>query len=310
MDSHRHSRLVGTLYAVSAFILWGALPVYWKALHQVPPAVILGHRIVWTFVFTFTATLIRGHLPLLGAALRDRRRRTAVLFCALLLTANWFLYLFAVATNRLIEASLGYYINPLLSVLFGVIFLKERLGFWQVIAFLVASVGVTTLAVDYGRFPWISFLIAISFGLYGLIKKASGIDSKISITAESMVLTPFAALFLIGSLLRGGPFFLALSPVVGFLLVFSGVITALPLVWFSKAAETIPLSRVGFIQYLTPTSFLLLGVIAYHEPFFPVELISFACIWTSLVLFSLAGSRFFDRLTPGRFKKKPEGSLP
>ena len=307
MNSKRNTALVGTLYAIAAFVLWGALPVYWKELHQVPPATILGHRIVWTLVFTLGLVIIRGHLPLLRAAFAHRRQRAAILLCAITLTGNWFFYLYAVATDHLIEASLGYYINPLLSVLFGVIFLKERLAFWQVVAFFVAAAGVVILTVDYGRFPWISFLIAISFGLYGLIKKASGIDSRISITAESMVLTPFAALYLLVPLLRGGTFYLGLSPLVAILLVFSGVVTALPLLWFSKAAENIPLSRVGFAQYLTPSSFLVLGVVAYHEPFSLVQLMSFACIWAALLLFSLSRTPFFQLLTPARFRTGVEG---
>lgn len=308
MNSKRNTALVGTLYAIAAFVLWGALPVYWKVLHHVPPATILGHRIVWTLVFTLGLVSIRGHLPLLRAAFADRRQRSAIILCAVTLTGNWFFYLYAVATDHLIEASLGYYINPLLSVLFGVLFLKERLAFWQVVAFFMAAVGVVILTVDYGRLPWISFLIAISFGLYGLIKKASGIDSRISITAESMVLTPFAALYLLIPLLRGGTFYLGLSPVVAILLIFSGVVTALPLLWFSKAAENIPLSRVGFAQYLTPSSFLVLGVVAYHEPFSLVQLLSFACIWAALLFFGLSRTPFFRLLTPRRFRTGAEGS--
>ncbi len=307
MNSQRNTALVGTLYAIAAFVLWGALPVYWKVLHQVPPATILGHRIVWTLVFTLGLVSIRGHLPLLRAAFSDRRQRAAIILCAVTLTGNWFFYLYAVATDHLIEASLGYYINPLLSVLFGVVFLKERLAFWQIVAFFIAAVGVLVLTVAYGKFPWISFLIAFSFGLYGLIKKASGIDSRISITAESMVLTPFAALYLLVPLLRGGTFYLGLSPLVAILLAFSGVVTALPLIWFSKAAENIPLSRVGFAQYLTPSSFLLLGVVAYHEPFSMIQLLSFACIWTALLFFSLSRTPFFQLLTPARFRTSAEG---
>ena len=309
MHSHQHKALIGTLYAVAAFVLWGALPVYWKVLHQVPPGVILGHRIVWTFAFTLGLVLVRGDFSILRDALRERRQRIAIFLCAVTLTGNWFFYLYAVATNHLIEASLGYYINPLLSVLFGVLFLKERLGFWQVIAFAVAVAGVVMLTIDYGRFPWISILIAVSFGLYGLIKKASGIDSRISITAESMVLTPFALVLLVVPVLRGGTFYLGLSPLVAILLIFSGVITALPLIWFARAAELIPLSRVGFAQYLTPTSFLVLGVLAYHEAFSLVQLASFACIWIALLFFTMSGTRLLIRLTPHRFRRSPEGSV-
>jgi len=309
MNTQQQSQLKGTLYAVSAFALWGATPIYWKALHQVPPAVILGQRMIWTFLFALVWVLLRGHLRLLRAAFADRRHRTAIILCAITLTSNWFLYLYAVASNHLIEASLGYYINPLLSVLFGVLFLKERLRFWQLVALLVAAAAVGILTAAYGRFPWISILIAFSFGLYGLIKKASGIDSRISITAESMFLTPFAAVFLVAANLRSGIFYLGLNPLVTLLIVCTGIVTALPLLWFAKAAENIPLSRVGFAQYLTPTSFLLLGVLAYHEPFSRVQLVSFICIWTALALFSLSGTPLLRRFTPRRFRRptgKPE----
>lgn len=302
MDSQQMNRLKGTLYAVAAFAFWGGTPVYWKLLAQVPPVMLLAYRVVWTFVLTVGLVLLRRHWGILRAALANRRHRWAVVFCALTLSANWFIYLYAIATNHLIQASLGYYINPLLSVLFGVVFLKERLGFWHVVAIAIAAAGVAVLTAAYGHFPWISVSIAVAFGLYGLIKKASGIDSRISLPAESMLLTPVAAAFLIISLLRGGTFYFTASPLVAVLLVLSGVVTALPLMWFAKAAENIPLSWVGFTQYLTPTAFLALATLAYREPFSAAQLVSFACIWTALTLFTLSETGLMERITPPSFR--------
>lgn len=304
MGKQRHRLLEGTLYAVAAFIMWGALPIYWRSLQHVPPSALLAYRIILTFLFTLVLTWTRGHLTLLGRAFADRKHRFAIAACAITLTGNWFFFLYAVVTNHLVEASLGYYINPLLSVIFGVLFLKERLGFYRFIALIVAGSGVTTLAVAYGHVPWISLLIALCFGIYGLIKKASGIDSRISITAESMVLTPFAVAFLLVTSLRGGSLYLDRGAATVVLLLLSGFATALPLIWFSKAAETIPLSRVGFIQYLTPTAFLLLGVGIYHEGFSLVQLIAFGCIWTALALFSLADTRLLRRAVPPAFRSE------
>lgn len=304
MDSKQKNRLKGTLYAVAAFAFWGATPVYWKLLEHVSPLMLLAYRVVWALVLTVSFVLLRRQWSILRAAFANRRHRWAIIFCALTLSVNWFLYLYAIETNHLIQASLGYYINPLLSVLFGVVFLKERLSFWHIVAIAIAAAGVVVLTAAYGHFPWISISIAIAFGLYGLIKKASGIDSRISLPAESMVLTPFAVAFIVISLLRGGTLTFTESPLIALLLVFSGVVTALPLMWFAKAAENIPLSRVGFTQYLTPTAFLVLATLAYREPFTVIQLVSFACIWVALTLFTLSETGLMDRLTPRPFRAR------
>ncbi len=292
----------GTIYALAAFILWGILPVYWKLLHAVPAGEILAHRIFWSAVFV-TAVLLYIGRKNFHSLLRDRRNRISLVLTGTLIGVNWFTYIFAVHTDRIVEASMGYYINPLISILLGLIVLKERLNRLQWIALILALIGVLLITVQFGRIPWIALVLSITFGLYGLIKKIMNLDALSSLGIETLLLAPIAGSFIILQAVNGNGAFLITGYKIDILLIFSGAITALPLYWFAQGARRIPLSRIGFLQYLAPTLMLLIGIIAYREPFTSVHVMSFGLIWTALALYTISlirSSKYIER----RMRKK------
>jgi len=290
----QNQHLTGTLHAIAAFGLWGVLPIYWKFLSSVPSVEIFAHRVFWAFVFAFLMLLLLGR-PRFLHLLKTPKNALALLATSLLIGINWFVYIFAVATDHVLAASMGYYINPLFSVFLGVVFLKERLTLWQVVALLLASCGVAVVAFDAGGIPWISLALVGSFGFYGLIKKVIGLDSLSSLAVESMFLSPLAFGYIILKAARGTGAFLVQAPWVSVLLVAAGAITALPLYWFAQAAQRIPLSRVGFIQYLAPTLMLVVGVGLYGEPFTWVQGASFGLIWAGIIVYLLSATPPFAR---------------
>ncbi|MBU7005905.1 EamA family transporter RarD [Phosphitispora fastidiosa] len=294
--------LRGIAYTVAAFTAWGILPLYWKALKQVPAGEILAHRIFWSFVFAAAALFIYGRRHEFISMLSIRPNRVYALVCAGLISANWFTYIWAVNAGHVVEASLGYYINPLFSVFLGVVVLKEKLNFWQVCSILLAAAGVAVITVTYGRIPWIALILTLTFGTYGLIKKVADIESLMGLTLETVVIAPAALGYIIFKQAAGtGNLGYSLS--LAALLVFSGIVTGLPLLWFAKGAQVVPLSTVGLTQYLAPTITLFLGVFVFREPFTVVEAISFGLIWVALLIYSLSGMKWMYRLQPRLFKK-------
>lgn len=265
-------RVVGTLYAIIAFASWGILPIYWKLLTAVSSLEVAAHRVMGAF----------------------------------LIGTNWFVFIYAVSSNQLVQASMGYYINPLLSIFLGLVVLKERLNLWQLLALLLAFGAVLVMTCQYGKFPWISIVLATSFALYGLVKKLSDIDSMISVAGETMLLTPLAVALVTMKASQGASAFGNLSAKITGLLIFSGIVTGLPLFWFTQGAQKIPPSRIGFIQYLAPTFMLLIGVILYKEPFTGAHKISFGLIWTALALYSLSKTRLLAQIESkyGKFLKE------
>jgi len=292
----------GIAYTVAAFTAWGILPLYWKALKQVPAGEILAHRIFWSFIFAAAALFIYGRRNEFISMLSIRSNRVYALLCAGLISANWFTYIWAVNAGHVVEASLGYYINPLFSVFLGVVVLKEKLNFWQVCSILLAAAGVAVITATYGRIPWIALILTLTFGIYGLVKKLAGIESLMGLTLETVVIAP-AALGYIVFKQAAGTGNLGYSLSLAALLVFSGIVTGLPLLWFAKGAQIVPLSTVGLTQYLAPTITLFLGVFIFREPFTSVEAISFGLIWVALLIYSLSGMRWMYRLQPRLFKK-------
>jgi chloramphenicol-sensitive protein RarD len=288
-----HAQLAGTLYALAAFLLWGVLPAYWKLLGHMPALEILSHRIFWSCVFVSAILLVKGQWLNVVRPLANPRQAVGMVCSTLLISLNWFLYIWAVNSAHMVEASMGYYINPLISVALGVLVFRERFGLWERIALGLATVGVLIVTVSYGRFPWISLTLAFSFGLYGLVKKLTPVGSLAALGLETLLMAPLC-LFYIGLRgYRGVGAFGASSWQTTALLVFAGVVTALPLFWFAQAAKLIPLSRVGFLQYLAPSLMLLLGVLVYGEQFTRAHLLSFGCIWCALLIYS--GSQAFSR---------------
>jgi chloramphenicol-sensitive protein RarD len=283
----RSEYIRGLIFAVLAFFTWGVLAVYWKLLKQVPPLEILSHRIWWAFVFLMFLLLFQKRLSV-RKLLKNRKVFFTLLITALLIGGNWFTYIFAVNSNRIIETSMGYYINPIVSVFLGLIVLDEKLTTLQWVALGLASIGVLYMAFDYGKFPWIALILAFSFGFYGLFKKKAQLPSMLSLFVETIILAPFALAYIIrGEILGTGALF-SISPLTDLLLIGAGVVTSLPLYWFARGAKRIPLSTVGFIQYLGPTLMLLIGVFLYGEPFTRAHAISFSLIWAALILYSIS----------------------
>ena len=286
----------GYLYALIAFGTWGVMPIYWRQLHALSPLEILAHRLIWSAV-----TMIIG-LAILkdGAWLLKVRRSPGILLlvlaASLLTTANWITYLWAVNSGYVAKISLGYFINPLLSVLLGSIFLGERLRGGQKVAVLVAVAGVLYLTLSLGELPWIALSLAFTFGLYGLVRKKIDLSGMQGFCLEMSLLLVPALLILLYSGQQGGGAWTGSSwPRIGLLLIGTGVISAIPLVSFGAAARLIPLSSLGLMQYLAPSTQFLLGVFLYKEPFTTVELVGYSFIWAALLVYSLEGLLFMRR---------------
>jgi chloramphenicol-sensitive protein RarD len=285
----------GVGYILAAYLSWGLLPVYWKALESVPSQQILSHRILWSFVFVVVLLHLQKRWPELRATFRDRRNRLICLLTAAIIGSNWFIYIWAVINHHILDASLGYFINPLISVLLGVIFLRERMDRWQSTAFVLAALGVGYQTFQYGRIPWISLSLALTFGFYGLLRKTARVESLIGLAAETALLSPLLLGFLVVSQIQGVGVVGKASPAVHVLLLGSGVVTAAPLLWFTLGVRKIPLSTAGFLQYIAPCLQLLLGVAAYGEAVTTTHLISFSFIWLALLIFSLSRSSLLKR---------------
>ena len=278
----------GVLYAVGANLLWGFLPIYWKALRAVPPVEILAHRIIWSFIFLAVLMTLRKSWPALREKLRCRRTLAAFLASSGLIAVNWLLYIWAVNSSHLVETSLGYFINPLVNVLLGFLFLRERLNRPQTVAVILAGTGLLFLTWRYGGLPWVALGLAFSFGFYGLIKKVGALSATEGLTFETAVLSvPALAYLLLVGAGGTGAFGRGVNPTT--LLALSGVVTASPMLLFAVAARRIPLATVGFLGYISPSLQFILGVLVYREPFDAARLVGFVIIWVALAVYSLDG---------------------
>lgn len=284
--------LSGTLYAIAAFGSWGLLPLYWKLLKQVPAPEILAHRVLWACLFVCLILFRKEQWRRLKDVWAVKTQRRGVIGCAAFISVNWALYIWAVNAGHVVDASLGYYINPLFSVFLGLVMLRERLRFWQYVALGWACVGVVILTVEYGRIPWIALTLAFSFGMYGFLKKIAAVEALIGLGLETLCVAPLCLAYIVVRQYQGVGAFGTISLTVTALLICSGVITALPLLWFAEATKRIPLSSVGFLQYLSPTLMLACAILLFHEAFTPVHLVSFGCIWGALLLYSLSHTGF------------------
>lgn len=274
------------IYAFSAYLLWGFFPLYFKGVAHVPSLEVLAHRIAWslvTLVFLLTAT--KGWNKVRAAL---AHRKTLITLCATttLISTNWFVFIYAVAHDEVLQSSFGYFINPLVSVLLGFLFLGERLRRLQLVSLAFAFAGVLILFLHHGGPPWISLVLAITFALYGLLRKVVPVDSLTGLSVETLLFFPAASGYLIFLGVTGKGAFPSETLKDNILLPFAGVITAVPLLWFSAAARRLRLATIGFMQYITPTMHFLLAVLAFGEPFNRTHLASFACIWAGLALYS------------------------
>ena len=281
----------GILYAGAAYLLWGLLPVYWKALQTVPAAEILGHRMVWSLGFVLLLLVVRRHWGWVKTAVSTPRILLTFIASGVLLAVNWLTYIWAVNAGFVVETSLGYFINPLVNVLLGVLFLGERLRVGQWTAVFIAFVGVVYLTLIYGQLPWIALTLAVSFALYGLLRKTADLNSVEGLSLETAVLFPFACGYLMYLQLTGQAVAGQGDWTIYLLLVMTGLVTAVPLLLFAAGARRINLSTIGLLQYIAPTIQFLLGVFLYDEPFSRQQLIGFSLIWLALLIYSVDSVR-------------------
>jgi chloramphenicol-sensitive protein RarD len=277
---------LGVLYAASAYVTWGIIPIFWKFLSHVGADEIVAHRIVWTLIFAVAALGAWERLPKLVSALRNRKALLALTASAVLIAINWGLFIWAVTTDRIIETSLGYYINPLVSIVIGVTVLGERLTRVQMAAIALATLGVLNQTVSLGYLPWVSLVLAVSFGVYGLIRKTVAVESLEGLTVEAIILAPLSLGYIVYLVASGQGAFFHVDVTTDFLLILAGPLTAIPLLLFSAGVRMIRLSTIGFLQYLAPSISLVLAVFLYNEPFTHAHAITFALIWSALALVS------------------------
>ena len=279
----------GILYAALAYIAWGLFPLYFKQVADVPSLEVVMHRTLWSLVFVFGVLMVRRQWSWMGAVLRQPKVLAAFGLSAMLLSGNWLTYVWAVQNQHVVDASLGYFILPLVNVALGFVFLRERPRSGQWMAVAVAAAGVLWLAVQAGRLPWIALVLALSFGFYGLLRKVAVLGALEGLALETLVLAPVAAVVLgwwawqgQGALVQGTP------ATVGWLLL-AGPMTAVPLLLFAAGARLIPMSTLGILQYISPSLQFALGVWLFHEPFEPARLVGFVLIWAALLVYSMEG---------------------
>lgn len=277
----------GVCFGVAAYLWWGLCAIYFKAVASVPALEVLAHRVVWSVLLLAALVLFQRRWGHVLAAIRTRRVFLRLCITTALIANNWGIFIWAVAHGALLQASLGYFINPLINVLLGVVFLRERLRRAQVISVVLACVGVGWMVARYGQVPWIALVLALSFGFYGLLRKTTPVNAIEGLTIETGLLTPAAIAFLVYQSARGQGAFGAGSPSIDVLLASAGVVTAVPLLWFAAAARRLRYATLGFIQYIAPTGQFLLAVLAFGEPFTREHLITFALIWLALAVYSL-----------------------
>jgi len=278
----------GTITAISAFFLWGIFPIYWKALKHVPSTQILAHRVVWSLVFILFLVSVQRRWKEVNSIISFSRNVPRFLFTSFLLGTNWLIYIWAVNTNQIVEASLGYFINPLVNVCLGMVFLRERLYRWQVISVVLAFIGVLFLTLHYGRVPWIAFTLAFTFGIYGLLRKTAKAGSMVGLLFETAILTPIALIYLITLSVQGSGALFCAGLQTDVLLTGAGLVTAIPLLLFAHGARRIQYSTVGFLQYIAPTGQLLVGVLFYKELFTSTHAISFGFVWVAIIIYSIS----------------------
>lgn len=285
---------VGVAYGLAAYVAWGLVAVYFKAIAHVPPLEVLAHRVVWSVLLLTGILYTRRRLGLIRDALRDRTAMLTLLGTTILIAVNWFTFIWAVANNRLLEAGLGYFTNPLVNVLLGFIFLRERLRPWQAVSVVLAAIGVAVRTYAIGSLPAVALILAFSFGFYGLLRKVVRVESLVGLTIETTLLLPVAVVYLTYLTATGHIYFGTVSWSTTLLLAMAGAVTSIPLLWFTNAARRLRLATIGFMQYLAPTGQCLLAVIAFGEPFERTQWITFGFIWTALAIYSVDALRALD----------------
>ena len=278
---------LGPMYAILAYGAWGLFPVYWKQFGDIPALEILSHRMIWSLLLLLGLLAVLRRGTELRVVFRSRRSTMRLLMSATLLALNWGTYIYGVNHDRILETSLGYFINPLVTVLLGLIFLGERLGRWQQVAVAIAAAGVGWFTLSVGQVPWLALILAFSFAFYGLLRKLVPVAPMTGLAVETLLITPVALAYVLHMQYSGSGHFGA-SPRLTLLFIGCGVATSLPLLWFNNAAKRLRLATLGFFQYLAPSLQFLLGIFLYREPLDSNLLVLFGFIWTALVIYSVS----------------------
>lgn len=285
----------GIFFGLAAYVLWGILPVYWKALELVSPFEILSSRFMWSCVFVFLLIIFQKKWPLFSKEVKqvfsNVKTGAAMVAAGITISFNWGTFIWAVNNGHIVETSMGYYINPLVSILFAVVFLHERLDKMQLAAITCAFIGVASMVYSFGKIPWVSLTLAFTFALYGLLKKILPVSALTSIMLETLLITPLALVYEYSLWQQGVSFYASGNLQVIMMLTGAGVVTAIPLLLFTAGARLLPLKIIGFLQYISPTLTLLIGVFVYNEAFTASHLLAFGWIWAALLLFIVSQLR-------------------
>lgn len=285
----------GIFFGLAAYVLWGILPVYWKALELVSPFEILSSRFMWSCVFVFLLIIFQKKWPLFAKEVKlvfsNVKTGAAMVAAGITISFNWGTFIWAVNNGHIVETSMGYYINPLVSILFAVVFLREWLDKMQLAAITCAFIGVASMVYSFGKIPWVSLTLAFTFALYGLLKKILPVSALTSIMLETLLITPLALVYEYSLWQQGVSFYASGNLQVIMMLTGAGVVTAIPLLLFTAGARLLPLKIIGFLQYISPTLTLLIGVFVYNEAFTASHLLAFGWIWAALLLFIVSQLR-------------------
>lgn len=285
----------GIFFGLAAYVLWGILPVYWKALELVSPFEILSSRFMWSCVFVFLLIIFQKKWPLFTKEVKqvfsNVKTGAAMVAAGITISFNWGTFIWAVNNGHIVETSMGYYINPLVSILFAVVFLRERLDKMQLAAITCAFIGVASMVYSFGKIPWVSLTLAFTFALYGLLKKILPVSALTSIMLETLLITPLALVYEYSLWQQGVSFYASGNLQVIMMLTGAGIVTAIPLLLFTAGARLLPLKIIGFLQYISQTLTLLIGVFVYNEAFTASHLLAFGWIWAALLLFIVSQLR-------------------
>lgn len=285
----------GVIYAILAFVFWGLVPIYFKLISSVSPMEILIHRILWSVVFLSILIVATKQTKTLKKILKDKKKMKILFLTSILVSSNWLIFIWAISNDKITEASLGYYINPIVNVILGILFFSEKPTKFQKIAILFALFAIVNEIISFGSIPLVSVSLALTFGFYGMFRKKISLPSVAGLYIETLLISPFAIIYFIYLVYTSANMFVFPPNYISWLLVCAGLITVIPLLWFNAATTRISLVKLGFLQYIGPTLAFLLGVFVYHEPFDEKKLITFAFIWIALIFFTM-DSRYPKKL--------------
>ncbi|MDM8533470.1 EamA family transporter RarD [Clostridiaceae bacterium HSG29] len=284
-DFVKSEKLKGVLFVLLTYLFWGVQPIFWKQLKHIDSIQLIAHRIFWSFLFFLVILKYQNKISEIKEVMKDKKKFGLTVFAGYLISANWFIYIYAINTNRILETSLGYYINPIISVILGMIFLKEKFNKNQILSFIFACLGVLVIIVKFKALPWIAMVLPVMFGAYGLIKKLTNLDPVVSMAIETMAIMPIGLGYLLFTEITNVGHLFSDGPLITFYLIMTGVVTSLPLWWFAIGARKIKLSSIGFIQFISPTISLIIGVLIYNETFEITQMISFGLIGIGIIIY-------------------------